>query len=271
MQRYSRPHFYFKPTDTKAKDFAQILGKDTGIFPQTECDVIVTIPGDGTVYHAFHHAVNKPVFAVKPTTSNSLLFSGHENIEDGCQLLDALSDVSTQDIHPLITNIYLSDGEMETVKSYVDINIRSDNAQATLIHECINVVPTTPKPVMGSGWIVATPLGSTALNETRNGKVVSLNSGQLVRTMNGVSNVYERRDFAKKDMISVAVDDSSAFDIQVAYNAEKRVTKVDYDSWSYIPTSGAHITSVNIRMNKTSGVSRTLLLNPKYRTPNPFY
>ncbi len=270
MQHYSRPHFYYKPDDQKAEQFAKKLGEVTGVYDQENCDVIVTIPGDGSVYHAFHHAVNKPVFAVKPTTSNSVLFSGHENIENGLQLKEALTSAHTHTIHPLKTDIYMSDGTMTQVWSYVDINIRSDNAQATLIQEHINDIPSTDKPVMGSGWIVATPLGSTALNETRDGEVLPIGTPSIVRTMNGVSNYYERQMLKEKNMISVIIGDNSLFHIRVAANHEKRATVIDHDSWTFSPKDGTNIVNVRVTIDKAPERARILLLNTRYRTPNPF-
>lgn len=283
MGEFIRPYFHFNPTDIKARDFASVLAGNFENYDSDECDVIVDVGGDGTIYHSFHNLPNKPNFSLKPPNSTSTLFNGHENIHNGENLRTALSGAFEQAVHPLRATIILSDGSRKDVYAYVDIHIRSDNAQATLIQETINGLLTMGKPVMGSGWIIATPLGSTALNETRGGDVIALASSNIVRTMNGVSNVYQRQELQKANLISKVVNDDAVIDVLVAPNHEKRATKVDFDSWSVLPDGGdqgsnavsydtslRHIVKVTVQMDKTPERTRTLLLNKKYRTPNPF-
>lgn len=276
---YTKPHFHFNPHDPKASGFASHLMQSLGQYPQEDCDIIINIGGDGTILRALHMLPDIPSFAVKPPTSNSTLFAGHYKIETAEDLKKAFNMASHFELNPLRADMHFSDGSMESVHAYADIVARSFNAQAVLSN--ISVNKAVKQRVMGSGWIIATALGSTALNETQGGKVIPLESRGLVVTANGICDLGQGPLISQRNDKTHVFDNTADIRIDVSSTSNKRLTCVDYDSDTILPdgtplnsdrisidTARRHIIGINVHMDMTS--HRTILLNPEYRTPTPF-
>lgn len=73
----------------------------------------------------------------------------------------------------------------DSIHAFSDVVLRSFNAQAMLSYASLNGEP--PKRIMGCGWIVATAMGATALNETMGGKPVSLGDPKMSVIKYGIS------------------------------------------------------------------------------------
>lgn len=281
QQTFLRPHFHFNPKDEKAAEFAGLLIAELGNFEVEEADAIVNIGGDGTILRSLHVLDDKPNFALKPPTSNSALFHGHHNIKSADELKRVFEAATAHKIHPMIAEINFSDGTSKIIRAYADVTIRSFNAQATLSHEALD--NQEPKRIMGGGWILATPLGCTALNETHGGKLVQLGEDAMVVTIHGVSDKRERDKHEANDYMSRVVRGSSRQVIEVSSSNNKRLTCVDFDSYTMFPDSGIfdqeadvivirigerHIQSISVTTDYTQ--SRQLLINPEFQTPRPF-
>ncbi len=282
LNQYAKPYFNYNPEDQRASDFAQKLKADLGDITPEDADLIVNIGGDGTVLYAFHELPNKPSFALKPPGSNSALFNGHHNIESAETLVEAFNAATPFAINALRGDVKMSDGRVNTIHAFQDINVRSFNAQAVLSDMSGESLPDEHKALMGRGYVVATPMGSTALNETCGGKVVPLGHNNIVVTIDGVSNLSERERLTQADAISRIVDDNARVDITVASSAQKRMTDVAFDNKQMFPdgtiqsgdrividVSERHIQSISVQIDPTH--SRTLLLNQNFRTPSPFH
>ncbi|MBI1301428.1 MAG: hypothetical protein GC137_07195 [Alphaproteobacteria bacterium] len=277
VQTFSRPYFHFNPRDEKALDFARSLMNQLGQFETGDADAIINIGGDGTIIRSFHRLPDLPNFALRPPGSNSTLFNGHHNIEDGVTLKKVFETAVLHRINPLKADIEMSDHTVITVYAYQDIVARSFNAEAVLSGELIEGAP--PRRVMGGGWIIATPLGSTAINETHGGKVVSLGSNQIVVTMHGISNTNQRKQLGQADQISRVMSNRSDFTVELSAKAQRRESAIDYDNYTILPdgqlyvpgqpvtidTSKRSIRRLTVSMDHAQG--RQLLLNAQYRTP----
>ncbi len=276
-----RPHFHFNPKDEKSSEFATFLGAELGNFVLDDCNAIIDIGGDGTVLHSFHTLSDVPNFALRTPGSKSALFNGHHNINNATDLTTAFNVASLYKLHPLRADIDMSDGSVVTVHAYQDIVAKSFNAQAVLSQKSIN--GETTERIMGGGWVISTPLGSTALNETVGGKVIDVGSGRIVVTTNGISDKAERDRLRAQDRVSMVVDESSKFVAELSTKAERRESTIDYDSWTIMPdgqlyvprqpitidTSIRSIQRLTVTMDHTQ--QRQLLINPQYRTPNPYF
>lgn len=274
---FSRPHFHFNPKDEKASSFAQSLIKYLGQFEPDQADAIINVGGDGTVIRSFHMLPNLPNFAVRPPESNSALFTGHCNITTATDLKAAFEAATLHSFSPLKADIELSNGEVVSVYAYQDIVANSFNAQAVLSNEHID--DQKPQRIMGCGWIIATPLGSTAINETRGGKVLDLDSQEIVVTIDGVSNPVQRKELVSADHMSRVVSNKSVFEAELSAVAQRRESRIDYDSDSIMPDGQRYIPGQPItidtskksirrlRVSMDHGQKKQLLLNQQYRTP----
>lgn len=274
---FSKPYFHFNPNDEKASSFAKALIKDLGQFEPDQADAIINIGGDGTVIRSFHLLPNVPNFAVRPPGSSSDLSNGHWKIQTATDLKAAFAAATLHTFSPLKAEIGLSNGETITVYAYQDIVANSFNAQAVLSNEHID--DQQPQRIMGCGWIIATPLGSTAINETRGGKVLDLDAQEIVVTINGVSNPVQRRELEKADHMSRVVSNKSVFEVELSAAAQRRESRIDYDSDSIMPDGQRYVpgqpitidTSVKsiqrLRVSMDHGQKKQLLLNQQYRTP----
>lgn len=277
---FSKPHFHYNPSrapeNVKVTDFAESLIAELGQFSEAECDAIINIGGDGTILRSFHELPDKPNFAIRPPESNSTLFHGHHQIFNAGDLRQAFAEAHVYKVHPLRARIDLSDGSEKTVYAFADVVLRSFNAQAVLSRVSIN--SETPKSIMGCGWIIATSMGATALNETMGGKLIRLGDPNVVVTTNGVTNTLERRRIQEADKISRIEDIGSVVSVEVSSPSHKRLLSVDFDSQTLMPDgelvegdvitidlSKKHIERVTVDVDFSQ--SRRLLINNKFLTP----
>jgi len=279
-QSFAKPYFHFNPKDDRATEFANRLIADLGDYDIENSDAIINIGGDGTILRAVHVLEDRPSFAVRPPGSNSTLYHGHHNIENGIDLQKAFAGAVLHEIHPLKADICMSNGEQKTIYAYADIVARSFNAQAVLSMESLD--NAKPQTIMGCGWIVATPMGSTALNETRGGKILEMGAGSNVITIDGVTNTTHRKHLASLDYISRIVGENSRFTVELSSVDDKRLSSIDFDADTMLPdgqiidkeqkiftidlTKG-HIESFSVTTDFSQ--SRQVLLNPEYLTPRP--
>lgn len=280
---FSKPHFHYNPSrapeNRKVIDFAESLVAEMGQFSEEDCDAVINIGGDGTILRAFHELPDKPNFAVRPPESNSALFHGHHKIFNAGDLKRAFEQAQVHDIHPLRVRIDLSDGSQKIVHAFADVVLRSFNAQAVLSRASID--DEEPRSIMGCGWIIATSMGATALNETMGGKLIGLGDPNIVVTTNGVTNTLERRRLQAAEQISRIVNMGSVVSVKVSSPSQKRLTSVDFDSQTIMPDgelvegdvitvdlSKKHIERVTVDVDFSQ--RRRLLINPELLTPRPF-
>ena len=279
QKTFSKPYFHFNPNDQKSADFAALLSRDLGDFGIEDADVIINVGGDGTVIRSFHLLPQLPNFAVKSPSSNSKLFNGHAGIDNATDLKRAFESAQPHVIRPLKGEVGMSDGTTIDIHAYQDIVARSFTSEAVISDNYIDGIPL--HRVMGTGCMVSTPMGASALNETNGGKVIGMESGQLVFTLSGVSDTHERERLSSNDKISVIFDNESRFYSELSTQADRRETAIVFDSYSLLPdgqpyTPGERaIIDTSLRSVQTLGVEmdfdpareRILMLNPQFRTP----
>lgn len=278
---FRKPFFHFNPTDEKASVFAEILKKDLGEYAPEDADIIVNIGGDGTIIRALHLLPNIPSFAVRPPESNSTLFNGHHKIESGIDLKAAFDKARLNLVSPLKGEISFSDGSKMDINAYQDIVVRSFNAQAVLSQA--GLVDEEPQRIMGCGWIFATAMGSTAINETMGGKQLSFSSQKFVATINGVSSIDERARLKKAGLMSRILRPQDTFDLSLSSKDNKRLCSIDFDSETILPdgTRAANdkymgidptkkvITNLTVSIDITPTAQRQILMNKNFSTQRP--
>jgi NAD kinase len=278
VSEFSKPYFNFNPNDARASGFADQLMADMGNFEAEDCDLIINIGGDGTILWSLHELPNAPNFALKPPGSSSALHNGHHNIGNATDLRKAFSEAKAIKLPRLIGQVGLSDGSSLSIQSFQDIHIRSFNSQAVLPKVSIN--GELKEQDMNCGVIVALPMGSTGINETRGGHKILQEDHQIVLTLDGITNPNIRQQLRKEGRLSRILDSDSTIDISVSPTGEKRVSTIVFDNITMMPdgqlfdpsrpitidTTMQHIQTLSITADMHD--ARTLLINPEYRTDN---
>jgi NAD kinase len=279
---FSKPHFNFNPEDPKASEFADLLIADLGNFDLSAADAIINVGGDGTVIHSFHFFPDLPNFAIRPPSSNSTMFNGHYKIETADDLIKVYTAATEHCLHPLVADIELSDGSIVTRTAYQDFVIEAFNAQAALSYHAVD--QGEELRVMGGGLIIASPIGSTAKNETCYGKVIAIDEPSIVVTLNGVSDTNERARLVDAGLMSRILGNGSVIQAKVSSKGNKRLTQINFDSWPiwpdgsqqdgdviHIDASKRHIVGLTVKTDFDPEKSRRILIDPEYRTPNPYF
>lgn len=84
--------------------------------------------------------------------------------------------------------------------------------------------------------------------------------------------------------MSRVLSDNTVIRARVSSTNNKRLTQVDFDSWTIWPdgsqqngdvfninASERHIVGLTVKMDHDPERSRRLLINSQYRTPNPYF
>lgn len=284
QQQFTRPHFCFRPGDVKASEFANSLMEDMGQYRPNECDIVVNVGGDGTILWSFHNndvPEGVPDFALKPPGSSSALHNGHHNINNAQDLRRAFGGAVKIEVPSLHGEIGLSDGSKVDIRSYQDVVVQSFNSQAVLPQ--ISVNDALVEQDMNCGIAIATPMGSTGINETFGGHILDMQQPSIALTLIGVTKRSIRRQLAEQGRLSRVLNDNAQIDISVSPTGTKRLTSIDFDSSTLLPdgqllpppdkdvtiqTRLRHIQNISVTVDRNH--TRALLLNPEYRTSNAF-
>ncbi len=278
LQNFHRPHFCFNPGDGKSRAFAEHLMRDTGSFSAEDCDIIVSVGGDGTLLYALRHLPDKPHFAVKAPESNSTLYHGHHNIHSGIELMTAFNAAGAIEIRPLKAQIKMSEGTIKAIAAYADIILHPFSASALLTQ--IGISEASKTRLMSGGLIVASPLGSTARNRSVGGEIIKLSDRKIVVTSDGRP-LEDPDSFFKAGVLknSVVLTDTTVVDIEISGANNKRPAKVLFDSSMILPDGtefagfptiiGNNRFMTGMSVSVDSSYAKQMLRNQEYTT-QPF-
>lgn len=232
VSKYKRPYFCFNPSDQKAADFVKKLQVETGTFTIEESDIIVDVGGDGTILYGFQNLPNRQHFGLKPPTSNSTMFHGHANIDDGETLSRAFNSAVHYIVEALEADIHLSNDKTVTIKAYGDIIVSAMTAQASLVN--VRMENSQQYRLMSGGLIVATPLGSTARNKSAGGEILALNNKNQVMLTSDGRPLSDPDGLFQEGCQSRLVNIDAGLEIHLQ-SRNKRPSVIHFDSQTVMP------------------------------------
>lgn len=280
---YTKPYFMFNPDDHKARDFAALLQEGfSAVYGPETCDHVADVGGDGTIYYGMNAVPDKPHFAVKAPTSQSVLYYGHHGITTSREYLQAVNGADLYELHPVQADISFSDGTQKTVRAHAEIIIERFSAQALFAYLSSNTSNAMQR-IGCDSLMFASAMGSTGSNRSYHGHILPLDSSDLVVTGGGVFAM----DLVEGDTpllgrdgatISAIFNKKSRLDISFDSAQHKRFIKISFDGSTMLPDGslfdGLPCTVSNDRVIKSVAVglnanqTNRLLLNKSYRRPH---
>ena len=174
---YSKPHF-LKSGSPKSVEAFKRLTKKYPNHSLAECDVIVSLGGDGFLLQVLHEnqSVSQPVFAMNRGTIGFLL---NEYREDN--LLERINNSQDVFLCPISMEATNIKGEKEIFKAYNEVSVLRYSAQSANLKIKIDG-KVALEHLSCDGILVSTPAGSTAYNLSAHGPIIPLNSSLLALT-----------------------------------------------------------------------------------------
>jgi NAD+ kinase len=278
MPEKMRIHFIFDPDKNPDAPFARELIGELGQASPENARHFVTIGGDGMLMHTLHRAKGRKVAAIVPPGSNSVGFWTNKGIKNAKDIMDLLHNSTDYPIHPLMAKIRFSDGSAVIRRAFNDISIRpvfqqpddelreryhlSDSdvsVQSALIHLSVSFGKAVlgPARIMGSGIILATPMGSTAMNRSFGGPSIDIRNESIILTGIGTS--------SPAGGFNPVVNPASAvFDVEIQ-SQHKRPVIVSHDSFGTVTKNGSPIDHVKVSTDKRTTVRLILKDDPGLR------
>ena len=187
-----------------------ILHELTGRYGQCDlpdADYVVAVGGDSTVLKALHATLTMaeiPVFAMRLDGSAGFL----PNRLDLADLPDRLQSARRVPLWPLKAEAHDVGGGTKTVFGINEIVLVRQRLQAAKLTVTMNRTATLPR-IVGDGFLVATPIGSTGYNHSAGGPQLPLDLPLVMLTGISVSRASSWTNMVVSDdtIIDVAVHD----------------------------------------------------------------
>ena len=174
---YKKLHF-LKSGSPKSIEAYERLSKKYKNYSLEDCDVIVTLGGDGFLLQVLHEnpTVSQPVFAMNRGTIGFLL---NEYKEDG--LLERINNSQDVFLCPITMEATNKIGGKEIFKAFNEVSVLRYSAQSANLRIKIDG-QVALEHLSCDGILVSTPAGSTAYNLSAHGPIIPLNSSLLALT-----------------------------------------------------------------------------------------
>ncbi len=223
---YTRPHFVFEDTKSYSADFAHILIAEMGQATLQDCDVVISIGGDGMLLHNLATAQDKPVYAITPPGSNSNGFWTDHDVRSAQDLKAKLASATLLHMTPLKADIHFTNGNSTICRAFNDVAIERASGQSVLINlsaECNGQKIAGPYRILGDGFIFSTAMGSTGTNRSYQGPIADIRNDVMIMTGKGV---YEPRG-----MVPMILNGTENITLHADFAsvAHKRPVRIDYD------------------------------------------
>jgi NAD+ kinase len=169
---------FLKSGSPKSVDAYERLTSKYTNYSLKECDVIVSLGGDGFLLQVLHDNpnVSQPVFAMNRGTIGFLL---NEYKED--ELLERINNSQDVFLCPITMEATKLNGERENFKAFNEVSILRYSAQSANLKIKIDG-KVALEHLSCDGILVSTPAGSTAYNLSAHGPIIPLNSSLLALT-----------------------------------------------------------------------------------------
>lgn len=250
-------HFCRPPGKPDLEEFIAPFAAKLGDVPLRKADIIVAVPGDGSLLYAFHHASKKQkVIGIVPTESNSVGFWANHGIADPDRLLESLAAAQEFEIHPLRADITMKNGKTKSIWGYNEIVPNENGGQSLLTNLTIHAPDATIGPVriMGGGVIVATAYGSSAMNiKYGSGAINDIRNEGIAITGKGISTPH-------KGFRSMIAPEGTRFEFDLI-SQTKRPARVIYDGMEATPKKNNPFEHISVYKDPEKS-ARILLTKP---------
>lgn len=199
---YTKPHFIWDDRKEEVDSLARHLVKEFGEVSIDDCDVIVSIGGDGTLIYALDQAVGKGkafygLTAADTTTSRGFL-TDHD-VRTADDLREKLANAYETPLPALKGEIRFESGKVITEYTHTDIVIKahmSDRLQAAsldvsaIFNDTSGSKPATHQTmrIAADGIIFSTPISTTGYSASNHAAPVDLTLSSI--TLSGIA-AYE--------------------------------------------------------------------------------
>ena len=169
----------FTASDTaEAQEALAALAARYGNLPIKEADVLVVLGGDGWMLRSLHSNMGStlPVYGMN-CGSVGFLMNAYQ--EDG--LVERLQSAVEARIHPLRTELFLSDGSAHSALAINEVSLLRSSHQAAKVGIRIDD-KTRLQELICDGVLLSTPAGSTAYNLSVQGPILPIDASLLALT-----------------------------------------------------------------------------------------
>ena len=141
-------------------------------------DVVVALGGDGLMLQTLHRfmGTQMPIYGMNRGSVGFLL-----NEYSKRHLYKRLAAARPSIIHPLLMQVVLASGQVETARAINEVSLLRQSFQAAKLAVAVDG-KIRLKELVADGVLVATPAGSTAYNLSANGPILPLNAPLMALT-----------------------------------------------------------------------------------------
>lgn len=236
-------HFFAARTP-RAQAAYQDLTNVFNQVPETECDVIVVLGGDGTMLEALHkyEKTAKPVYGMNFGSVGFLMNPYHAG-----DLADRIRDASRVQIRPLSMRAVDASGATHEAVAFNEVSLLRETRQAARLRISVDNVVRIAELVC-DGILVSTPAGSTAYNLSAHGPILPLSSNMLALTP--ISAFRPRRwgGALIPSHLKIRID---------ALDDDKRPVSVTADSQEFRDV-------ISVDVHQSDSMAQTLLFDPDH-------
>jgi NAD+ kinase len=143
-----------------------------------DCDIIVSLGGDGFMLETMHRFIAKkvPIYGMNRGTVGFLL--NQYAAED---LPKRLQKAQRVRLHPLIMSVETKDGAKHCALAINEVSLHRESRQAAKLRVMVDGKMRIDELIC-DGLLVATPAGSTAYNLSAHGPIIPMGAGVLALT-----------------------------------------------------------------------------------------
>ena len=149
-----------------------------GQTPPDDCDVIVSLGGDGFMLETMHRFISRgvPIYGMNRGSIGFLL-----NQYDDEDLPKRLEKAQKVRLHPLIMSVETKDGAKHCALAINEVSLHRESRQAAKLRIQVDGKVRIDELIC-DGLLVATPAGSTAYNLSAHGPIIPMGAGVLALT-----------------------------------------------------------------------------------------
>jgi len=175
--KFSRIAFLAAEQEAAQEALVQLTARFGQASPE-DCDVIVSLGGDGFMLETMHRFISEevPIYGMNRGTVGFLL--NQYAFED---LPERLERAQIVRLHPLIMSAETRDGTKYSALAINEVSLHRESRQAAKLRIQVDGKVRLDELIC-DGLLVATPAGSTAYNLSAHGPIIPMGAGVLALT-----------------------------------------------------------------------------------------